>query len=139
MKNAPPKLFTLDFSLWTSHARGERGSVIIYALLTMSVMLAIGLTLNSLFISKLKSAAQARNSIAALYAADSATELCLYDARAKASDTMTLSNGAAFKIVSTAPGQPDVTAGCMTLGTASFGFRATGTFRGVSRTLEISQ
>lgn len=117
----------------------QRGSILLYAMLTMSVMLAIGLTLNSLFISKLHSAASIRDSIAALYAADSAAERCLYETRSGTTDSLTMSNGAAFQLTSTAPGQPDITADCSVLGGASFGFRATGTYRGVRRTLEISQ
>jgi len=120
----------------------ERGSVILYAMLSMSVMLAIGLTLNGLFISKLHAISAARNSIAALYAADSATELCLYEARKgtlEPSPRLTFANGATFEIKSTAAGQPDVTGDCSNLGTDSFGFRAMGTYRGVRRTLEVSQ
>ena|ERR1051326_4488443 len=120
----------------------QRGSVILYAMLSMAVMLAIGLTLNSLFISRLRSAAQARSSIDALYAADSAAELCLYEARHGTvipSPRLQLDNGATFQITLLAPGQPDITADCSALGTASFGFRATGTFRGVRRTLEVTQ
>ncbi len=118
----------------------QRGSIILYAMLTMSVMLAIGLTLNSLFISKLRQATAARNTMVALYAADSAAEACLYSARtAMPGNALVMQNGATFAIISTAAGNPDITGDCSTLGSSSFGFRATGTFRGVSRTLEINQ
>lgn len=119
----------------------QRGSVILYAMLSMSVMLAIGLTLNALFISKLHTASQERNSISALYAADSATELCLYEARGAAVEPnprLTLPTGVTFHITNTA-NQADVTGDCSVLGTSSFGFRATGTYLGVRRTLEITQ
>src|SRR5512147_410781 len=118
----------------------QRGSIILYAMLTMSVMLAIGLTLNSLFISKLRQSTAARNTMVALYTADSAAEECLYAARTNTKNIqLTMQNGATFTIVSIAPGNPDVTADCSALGSSSFGFRATGAFRGVSRTLEITQ
>jgi hypothetical protein len=118
----------------------ERGSILLYAMLIMAAMLAIGLTLNALFIGKLQNAAAARNSTTALYAADSAAELCLYEAREHSPQPpLTLPNGVTYTIISTAAGNPDVTADCSALGSASFGFRATGTYVGVSRTLEISQ
>lgn len=118
----------------------QRGSIIIYSLMTMSVMLAIGLTLNSLFIGKLRSVAAARDSIAALYAADSAVEKCLFEARQQVNQPpMVFSNGALYSIVTIAVPGVDVTDSCASLGSSSFGFRATGTYRGVRRTLEINQ
>lgn len=120
----------------------QKGSVLLYSMLSMAIMLAIGLSLSSLFVSRLRAALQTRDSVIALYAADSATELCLYEARQgqlEPSPRMPLPTGEAFGIVSTTAGQPDVTGDCTKLGTASFGFRATGTFHGVRRTLEVSQ
>jgi hypothetical protein len=117
----------------------ERGSALLYAMLTMSVMLAIGLTLNSLFLNKFKSASQERNSMIALYAADSAVEMCLYEARTPVNQpALVFDNGATIQITNSA-NQADITDNCSVLGSASFGFRATGTYRGVRRTLEISQ
>ncbi len=115
----------------------EKGSVLLYAMLTMTVMLAIGLTLSSLFISKFKAAAAQRNAVVALYAADSAVELCLYEARSGKDDPpLVMDNGATFTIDSGA--QKGIT-DCSTLGSASFNFRATGAYRGSKRTLDISQ
>ncbi|MCC6934426.1 MAG: hypothetical protein IT406_01890 [Candidatus Yanofskybacteria bacterium] len=117
----------------------QRGSVIIYAMLTMSVMLAIGLTLNALFIGKLRSASAARDSMVALYAADSAAELCLIEARSATDQPpITFSMGATYQITDVGSGA-DVTDNCMALGSASFQFRAVGRYRGTSRALEISQ
>ncbi len=122
----------------------QRGSILIYAMLTMSAMLAIGLTLTGLFVGKLKSAGEARNSTLAIYAADSAVEKCLYEAREKKKTdpqlpVMVFTSGATYKITSADIGNTDVTLDCSALGSASFGFRATGEYRGVRRTLEISQ
>jgi len=121
----------------------QRGSILIYTLLSMSVMLAIGLTLNSLFVSKLRAAVSARSALVALYAADSATESCLYQARVPvhsgpATQPLTMDNGATFTITDLADGS-DITMDCSKLGQGSFGFRATGNFGGSSRALEISQ
>jgi Tfp pilus assembly protein PilX len=127
----------------TTHS--QRGSIILYAMLTMSVMLAIGLTLSGLFISKLRGAAAARDSMVALYAADSAVEICLYEARTGTTDPeprLVFPSGVLIQITDITPTQTDITSDCSVLSaapSASFGFRATGTYRGVSRTLEISQ
>lgn len=127
----------------------QRGSIIIYAMLTMSAMLAIGLTLSGLFIGKLRSAANARNSTIAIYAADSAVEKCLYEARQQPADgdkpSLTFEyTGADYEIRGTdeqdgAPTDGDITADCRSLNTNLFNFKATGIYRGVRRTLEITQ
>jgi hypothetical protein len=75
----------------------------------------------------------------ALYAADSAVEMCLYEARTPVNQpALVFDNGATIQITNSA-NQADITDNCSVLGSASFGFRATGTYRGVRRTLEISQ
>ncbi len=119
----------------------QRGSVILYAMLTMASMLAIGLTINALFLGKFKSAAAARNSTMAMYIADSAVEMCLYEARSEgAQPPLVFQDPAAtYSITNDRDGGSDVTADCSVLGSMSFGFHATGTDRGVSRTLEINQ
>ncbi len=116
----------------------QRGSILIYTLLSMAVMLAIGITLNSLFISRLRAAGSARAALVALYAADSATESCLYQARLKTPDSaLTMDNGSTYAVVDVLT-NTDVTGDCSVLG-RTFQFRATGTFGGSSRALEISQ
>lgn len=126
----------------------QRGSIIIYAMLTMSAMLAIGLTLSSLFIGKLRSAASARNSTVAIYISDSAVEKCLYEARQQPADVFPLTfegvTGADYEIQGTDeqdgdPTDGDITASCKSLNTNLFNFKATGIYRGVRRTLEIIQ
>ncbi len=117
----------------------QRGSILVYAMLTMTVMLGIGLTLTNLFISKFRSAAAARNATVALYAADSAVEMCLYEARAVVDDPLLdMVNDAAFTVINNDGSDADITDDCSVLGGA-FEFRATGLYRGSSRTLEISQ
>lgn len=125
--------------------RTDRGSILVYSLLTMSSMLAIGLTLNALFISKFRLAAASRNATVALYAADSAVEMCLYEARLATDDNpggnppLALGNDSIIEIINAAPPNDPVTDDCSVLGGAAFGFRAIGTYRGTSRALEISQ
>jgi len=131
--------------MMTRRITTDRGSILVYTMLTMASMLAIGLTLNALFISKFRLASAARNATVALYAADSAVEMCLYEARTATDDgKLVLGNGASLKIIDAAPGNADITDDCSVLagvGTASqpFGFQATGTYRGTTRALEISQ
>lgn len=116
----------------------QQGSILIYTLLSMAVMLAIGITLNQLFISRLRAAVSARSALVALYAADSATESCLYQARLKTPDSpLMMDNGATATVVDVLT-NTDVTGDCSVLG-KSFNFRATGNFGGSSRALEISQ
>ena len=116
----------------------QRGSIIIYAILTMSAMLAVGLTLTGLFVGKLRIAANARNSTIAIYVADSAVEMCLYEARANTPvSLMRFDDESTYTIVG--PGGIDVTDDCSALGSGSFNFRATGLHQGVRRTLEITQ
>jgi hypothetical protein len=123
--------------------RTQRGSIIVYALLTMSTMLAIGLTLSGLFIGKLRSASSARNSANAIYVADSAVEKCLFEAR-KAKDMPPLEfadTAVLYEIVGGDEGEPeaDIKDDCESMDSGLFRFRATGIYRGVRRTLEITQ
>jgi hypothetical protein len=121
----------------TTSKNSESGSIVVYALLVMTVMLAIGLTLSSLFANKIKAARSQSNSVVALYAADSATEFCLYEARtATNTSSLVMGNGATFNIDSGA--QKGIT-DCSALGSDTLTFRATGAYFGSQRTLEISQ
>jgi len=118
----------------------QRGSILIYTMLTMSAMLAIGITLNGIFVSRLHAAGQARNATVALYAADSGTELCLYAARAsKTGLSLAFASGATMTVNDLSkPGTPLVT-DCQTLGTGSLFFQVVGAYLGATRALEISQ
>jgi hypothetical protein len=106
----------------------------------MGAMLAIGIALSGLFISKLKRVRAGENSMVAIYVADSAMEKCLYEARHPGSpQALVLPSGATFSIMGGALLDTDVTADCSPLAGETYRFRATGTYRGVSRALEISQ
>lgn len=120
-----------------SHSRSG-GSVLIYSLLIMSSILAIGIGMNAVFLKNLQGVRAARDSTMALYAADAGTELCLYEARSGRDDDIMLVQGSGLVITNLADNS-DITADCSALGSGSFDFRATGTFRGSSRALEIGQ
>jgi len=120
----------------------QQGSIIIFSLLLLASILAIALTLASVFIPKVRSIAEAGNSTRAIYAADTATEVCLYEARNQPASAVArplLTNGAIFTIASLSASPVDVSADCRPLGSTTFKFRALGTFNGVSRALEIGQ
>jgi hypothetical protein len=104
----------------------------------MSVILSVGFSLNTLFLRNLRTVGQARDSMTALYAADSGTETCLYETRSGTPVDLRLENGAEITVTDIATGTV-VTDDCSTLGTGSFQFRVTGHFRQSSRAGEISQ
>lgn len=122
---------------WKLKTGNSRGSILIYSLLLMSVMLAIGIGMNTVFLTNLQGVREARNSTVALYAADTGTELCLYEARSRNDDDVVLPQGVGLVITNLADNS-DITVNCSSLGD-TFEFRATGTFRNSSRALEISQ
>lgn len=103
-------------------------------------MLAVGVSLTGLFIGKLKRARAVQDSTIAIYAADSAAERCLYEARTgiQVTPALVMSNGATYTI--TLDDVTDVTADCSAIGVSGvFTIRVIGTYRGVSRALEITQ
>jgi hypothetical protein len=112
----------------------NKGSIIIFTVLMLSAMLAISLTLTSIFIPKIKSIAEAADSIGAIYAADSAMEWCLYNNRGNNPPLSQpiMANGSTYQIfrdgsLSTCPGGE------------TLNYRTVGTFRRVSRSFEVSE
>jgi hypothetical protein len=107
----------------------ERGSILIYSLLLLSSILAISLTLATIFLPKIRATANAgANSSGALYAADSAVEWCLYTSRGNPTlPAPTMSNGASYTITPN-----DCT-------TAALNTQIVGTYRNVSRSLQVTQ
>jgi hypothetical protein len=107
----------------------------------MATILAIGLSLTSVFLRNLQNVGQARESVVALYAADAGVELCLYEARSGvdvSNKQLEFQENVSFVLTDTAK-QTIITDGCNVLGSASFGFRSTGIFRRSSRALEVGQ
>ncbi len=117
-----------------------RGSILLYAMLVMAIMLIIGTTLTALFASELRVASLAQQSVLSLYVADSAAEKCLYEARTLSSvPALSFASGATYEVINLGAGMSDLTVTCEPLGSSSFGFRATGTHQSIRRSLEISQ
>lgn len=114
--------------------KNSKGSIIIFTVLIISSVLAITLTLTRIFVPKVKSITEATDSIGALYAADSAMEWCLYSNREKNPPLSqpVLGNNATYEIYNN--NVPSVCPGAETLN-----YRTVGTYRGVSRSFEISE
>lgn|SRR3989344_2274839 len=107
----------------------ERGAILVYAVLMLGSILAITLSLAAIFVPKIRSISNAgAGSVGAIYAADSALEWCIYTNRGNpALAQPMMSNGATYTLSSNcAPTDQPFTA------------RAVGTYRGVSRSLEVS-
>ena len=120
----------------------QRGSIIIFSVLILTVVTAATLTLTAIFVPKIRTVGETINSAVAIFAADSAAELCLYEARQQPSSIVSrplMTNGATFTIASLSASPLDITPDCTILGSGSFEFRAVGTYNGVSRALELSQ
>lgn len=107
----------------------ESGSVLIFALLILGVILTMTLTLVAIFIPKVKTISESVGSSIAIMAADSATEWCLYTNRGKlpAVSQPVMSNGATYVL---APLDCTI---------QPLNFRAIGTSRGVSRSFQVQQ
>lgn len=104
------------------HRNLQSGIAILASLLLAGIMISIMLVLMAIFIPKIRVASDVKNSTAAVYAAESALEWCLYIDRVD--DTAprpVMSNGATFE-VSDCKVKP---------------VKATGTYRGISRAFEI--
>ena len=74
----------------------QTGSVIVFAVLLLAVMLAIVFSLSAVFIPKILLSAKAKSSVSAFYAADSAVEWCLYTNQKGSTNLPVMSNGAAY-------------------------------------------
>ena len=111
----------------------QKGSIVIFAVLMMGVILTITLALGNIFLPRLRTSTEAINSIAAVYAADSALEWCLHEQRARLSSVGApiMSNTATYVIYFGSG-----LASC-TPGETPLNHRAVGTYRGVTRSLDM--
>ncbi len=106
----------------------ERGSILVYSVLMLASILAIALSLASIFLPKIRSITNAgANSIAAIYAADSALEWCLYVNRGNSPSLSapTMSNGATYSV---APADCTI---------QPLNHQIVGTYRNVSRSFQV--
>ena len=116
----------------------QRGSIIIYTVSILGIIMSITFALAVIFIPKIKTVNEAVNFANAVFAADSATEWCLYEARTRIITPLVFSNpNIQSSVFAVNPALGTVT-DCDALGD-SFTFQATGTYQGVSRTFEVSQ
>lgn len=114
----------------------QKGSILIFSVLMLGVILMITLALGNILLPKLKTTSNYINSTAAGYAADSALEWCLYTQRGKlpAIGQPTMANGATFAIYY--PGSANTLATCAPTETP-LNHRVVGTYRGVSRSFIV--
>lgn len=119
-----------------SSNKTQSGSILIFSVLMLGVILTITLALGNIFLPRLKTATQAINSAAAIYASDSALEWCLYTQSGKlpSISSPVMSNGATFVIYY--PSITNTIATCATTETP-INHQAVGTYQGVSRSFII--
>lgn len=113
----------------------QRGSIIIFTVLLLAVMMTIVLASLGGFAVSQRSAAQATEAVIALFGADSAAEFCLYEARRGAADLVFTDPDLSYELIDIATGIP--LTNCENQGAAAF--RAQGIYRGTGRALELGQ
>lgn len=111
----------------------QKGSILIFSVLMLGVILTITLALGNIFLPRLRTSSETINSISAIYAADSALEWCLHEQRGRlpSVNTFAISTGATY-IVYFGSG----IATCASTETP-LNHRAVGTHRGVTRSLDL--
>lgn len=103
----------------------ETGVVLLFAMILIAALLSMAFTLSLIFIPKIKSSSQAKDSVGAFFAADTAVEWCLYvNRKDPVAVAPTMSNGATFTILPV---------DCL-----SFPMTATGNYKGVTRAVEVN-
>lgn len=114
--------------------KNQQGSILIFSVLMLGVILTITLALGNIFLPRLRTSTETINSVAAAYAADSAMEWCLYGNRGKSPSLPqpTMQNGATYQIY-----RNGVLSTCPSGETLNY--RTVGTFRGATRSFEISE
>ena len=111
----------------------EKGSILIFSVLMLGVILTITLALGNIFLPRLRTSTEAINSVAAIYTADSALEWCLHEQRARTPSVSvpTMSITATYVIYFGSG-----LASC-TPAETPLNHRAVGTYRGVTRSLDM--
>jgi len=79
----------------------QKGSVLIFSVLMLGVILTITLSLANSILPRLRSSSDALSSVAAIYAADSGVEWCLYTQRDRQPPVPqpVMSNGATYTML----------------------------------------
>lgn len=109
-----------------TNLNNQKGVIIIFTAITLVLLISIALGLGAIFIPKIKSVTEVKNSVGALFAAESGLEWCLYNNQVKPSPTPAppaMSNGSTYILTP---------ADCS--GTS---LKSVGTFRGVTRAFQV--
>lgn len=119
-----PEMFKANFK-----QQNESGSILLYTVLILNIILAISITLAGIFLPKIKVISQSGpDSIKAFYAADSAIEWCLYINKGKPPvNAPTMVNSSSYILIPS-----DCTI-------KPLNHRAIGTYRTVSRALQVEE
>ena len=104
--------------------QSQAGVAMITSVLLVGVLLSIVFALSAIFIPKLKSAAETKSSVTAVYAAESMLEWCLYTNRI-------------FPVSSPVP-RADIPWTATVTECSESPVKAVGTYRGVTRAFELS-
>ncbi len=111
----------------------QDGQAVVIAVLIVGFLLSIALTLSLLFIPKIRASSEVSKSSAALYAAESGLEWCLYVNRHGDTAAPTMANSANFLNGKVNPPVPLTSADCL-----APPLKVLGTYQGISRAFEIS-
>jgi len=116
----------------------QRGSILVFSVMIMTILLTISITLAKVFIPKIHVATEAANSVAAIYTADTGIEWCLYTYRHDPNyPKPTLSNSSInYYSVYKDSDIAELTT-CGPEAATLPNFRSVGTYAGVSRSMEI--
>lgn len=129
-------MFRMNFKPKNMHDKKvQQGSIIIFSVLMLGVILTITLSLGNIYLPRLKTSSETIDSIAAVYAADSALEWCLHQQRSISPSVSApvMSTGSTYVlyfgsgIASCTPTENPLN------------HRAVGTYRGVTRSLDLSE
>jgi hypothetical protein len=125
----------------SSVQKGERGAILVFSLIIMSLMISITFTVMGIFIPKLKIASDPIKSVIAYSVAENGLEWCLYVQRDNPlppplPSAITL-NGDVASVVVYYPASGFTTATCSSASEPSMNHRAVGSYQGVARSFEI--
>lgn len=104
------------------HNKSKNGMALIVSVLLVGVILSIAFALSAIFIPKIRSAAETKNSTPAAYAAESGLEWCLYVTRHGDVPKPQMQNDSTYEVTDCATSP----------------IKSTGHYRGVTRAFQIT-
>ncbi|MDP3954093.1 MAG: hypothetical protein Q8Q06_01585 [bacterium] len=81
------------------HKPHSKGSALVLSVLIVNTLLSMAIVLTLIFVPKIKVSTNIKNSVSAIYAADSGIEYCLYVNRVDSVSAPTLNNGATYTVI----------------------------------------